>query len=233
MESSKEETSTEGKLGPNDTQEKENGMVKQNDTKENGMLKENDSRENGNDISVLTDSVDKDTKVLEQSSIVEKESDLYEDSDTKERRRKELEELLKACPYNLIVALIKISQINKYQPLELEKYYTSIIPSLHLLRKTNGGRYTTQSVMTVKSAMVSNKIFIRNDDNLYELHFENAINYLKSVQAKNPGPNTPTVNEIDDKDLEERLKTLVGDDFDNIDNDESSLCPICEEKKTV
>ena len=40
-----------------------------------------------------------------------------------------------------------------------------------------------------------------------------------------------SLNIFYEKRLEERLKTLVGDDFDNIDNDESSLCPICEEKK--
>ena len=31
--------------------------------------------------------------------------------------------------------------------------------------------------------------------------------------------------------LEEKLKTLGEDDFDNLGIDESSLCPICEEKK--
>ena len=81
----------------------------------------------------------------------------YMDENDKNRLKGELEEILKAVPYSLCVALIKISQINDYQPLELEKYYQNIVPTFHLLRRTDGSKYQSQSIKTVRSAMVSNK----------------------------------------------------------------------------
>jgi hypothetical protein len=80
--------------------------------------------------------------------------------------------------------LIKICQINNYQPLELEAYYQNILPTFHLLRRTDGSKYTTQSLKTVRSAMLSNRLFSKNEDGKYELNIENAFNYLKMIQKK-------------------------------------------------
>ena len=51
----------------------------------------------------------------------------------RENKIQELEELTKAVPYNLQVALIKLCQINNYTPMEIEKYYEQIAPTFHLL----------------------------------------------------------------------------------------------------
>jgi len=69
-------------------------------------------------------------------------------------------------------------------PLPLEKYYEHILPTFHLLRRTDGSKYQTTSIKTVRSAMTSEKIFERNDDGLYVLNIKVATNFLRNLQKK-------------------------------------------------
>jgi len=116
----------------------------------------------------------------------------------KEKLIEELEEIIQTVPYSLAVALIKMCQINKYAPLEIEKYYEHILPTFHLLRRTDGSKYQSNSIKTVRSAMLSSKLFHKNDDGLYVLNLKNAINHIKQMQKKRVAPdknstnNTPT-----------------------------------------
>ena len=110
------------------------------------------------------------------------------DESEKEKLKEEMEEILKAVPYNLTVALIKICQIHDYNPLDMDSYYKSILPTFHLLRKTDGRPYTTQSVQTLKSAMFSNRLFFKTKEGLFALNISKALTYLKSlIQKKKPG----------------------------------------------
>ena len=99
-------------------------------------------------------------------------------------KKRELEELIKAVPYSLSVALIKISQINDYAPLEIEKYYQKILPAFPLLRRNDGSRYQTQSMNTVRSAMVSNRLYYKNENNQYVLNIPNALKLVKMIKSK-------------------------------------------------
>jgi len=96
----------------------------------------------------------------------------------------ELEEIIQTVPYSLPVALIKICQINKYTPLSVEKYYEYILPTFHLLRRTDGTKYTSTSINAVRSAMLANKLFYRNDKGLYELNIPNAVDHVKQLKKK-------------------------------------------------
>jgi hypothetical protein len=128
----------------------------------------------------------------------------YQYEEPIEEEREQLEEILKEVPYNLSVACIKLCQVNKYMPLPLEKYYEHILPTFHLLRRTDGSRYTTTSIKTVRSAMTSEKIFERNDEGLYVLNIKTAINFLRNLQKKVM--------------LQGGVKMNKNDDYDNIDN---------------
>jgi len=100
-------------------------------------------------------------------------------------KKKELiEELLKSVPYNLSVALIKISQLNNYDPLPLDTYYNNILPAFELLRRTDGSKYRTNSKTVVRSAMVSNRLYNRTAEGLYEINLTNAIKHLQMIKQK-------------------------------------------------
>ena len=96
----------------------------------------------------------------------------------------ELEELIQTVPYSISIALIKISQINNYIPLPVEKYYEFILPTFYLLRRADGTKYTSTSISTVRSAILSNKLFDRNDQGLYELNVHNALAHVKQLKNK-------------------------------------------------
>lgn len=114
------------------------------------------------------------------------------ESDNLESKKKEiLEDLIKTVPHSLSVALIKITQLNNYAPLPLEKYYTNILPAFDLLRRTDGSKYKIHTKTTVRSAMVSNKLYSRNSEGLYELNINNAIKHLQMIKQKK------TIDEID------------------------------------
>ena len=115
-----------------------------------------------------------------ESSLIE----IIEEEDQEEKKKEIIEQLLKQVPYSLSVALIKISQLNNYVPLSLDKYYDNILPAFELLRRTDGSKYKIHSKNVVRSAMVSNKIYTRNMNNLYEINLTNAINFLQMIKQK-------------------------------------------------
>jgi hypothetical protein len=107
---------------------------------------------------------------------------LEEMNDTK--KKEIIDDLLKSVPYNLSVALIKISQLNNYEPLQLDTYYNNILPAFELLRRTDGSKYRTNSKTVVRSAMVSNRLYNRTAEGLYEINLTNAIKHLQMIKQK-------------------------------------------------
>ena len=94
------------------------------------------------------------SSLLAPSSLV----DLEEETGLEESHRRELEEIIKDVPYSLSVALIKITQLHNYEPLDIETLFQKVQPAFSLLRRNDGSKYVTQTPTTVRSAMVSNKL---------------------------------------------------------------------------
>ena len=119
----------------------------------------------------------------------EGESDNENDNDIEDPKREkeieELEELLQTVPYNLQVALIKLSQLNSYTPLPLEKYYEQVLPTFHLLKRIDGKQYHSNSINSVRSAMLTHKLFYRDKYGLYALNIKKAINLIRQIKLKN------------------------------------------------
>jgi len=109
--------------------------------------------------------------------------DINEDTDL-DSQKKELEELIKNVPYSLSVALIKITQLHNYEPMDIDTIYQKILPAFPLLRRNDGSKYQSHSVHTVRSAMVSNKLYTKNPDNKYVLNVPNALKIVKSIKLK-------------------------------------------------
>ena len=107
--------------------------------------------------------------------------DINEDS---ELQKKELEELIKNVPYSLSVALIKISQLHDYEPMDIDTLYQKILPAFPLLRRNDGSKYQSHSVHTVRSAMVSNKLYIKDQQGKYVLNVPNAIKIIRAIKTK-------------------------------------------------
>ena len=101
-----------------------------------------------------------------------------------ESQKKELEELIKNVPYSLSVALIKISQLHNYEPMDIDSLYQKILPAFPLLRRNDGSKYQSHSVHTVRSAMVSNKLYVKDQQGRYVLNVPNAIKIIKAIKIK-------------------------------------------------
>ena len=110
--------------------------------------------------------------------------DIYEDPEVEVSQRKELEELIKNVPYSLSVALIKITQLHNYEPMDIDTLYQKILPAFPLLRRNDGSKYQSHSLHTVRSAMVSNKLYTKNPQGKYILNVTNAIKIIKSIKVK-------------------------------------------------
>ena len=132
-----------------------------------------------------------------------------------EDAKKELEELIKTVPYNLSVALIKITLINNYLPLELEKYYQKILPAFSLLRRTDGSKYQSQSMTTVRSAMVSNKLYYKNNEGLYILNIPNALKVVKMIRNKKKPMKEEDVKNLNVENLENIKNGIENFDINN------------------
>ena len=102
----------------------------------------------------------------------------------KDKDKEELNELLKTSPINISTSLIKISINNNYKPLSLENYYENIFSEMDSLRRTDGSKYKSKSIKTVRSAIVSNRLFIKQKNNSYILNIKECIKYLKIIQDK-------------------------------------------------
>ena len=145
-----------------------------------------------------------------------------------EDAKRELEELIKTVPYNLSVALIKITLINNYLPLELEKYYQKILPAFPLLRRTDGSKYQSQSMTTVRSAMVSNKLYYKNNEGLYILNIPNALKVVKMIRNKKKPMKEEDVKNLNVENLEN-----IKNGIENFDiNNSAALLGTEKEKKS-
>ena len=120
----------------------------------------------------------------------------------KDKDKEELNELLKKAPLNISTCLINICIKNNYKPLNIEKYYENIYSELDSLRRTDGSKYTSKSIKTVRSAIVSNNLFTQQKNNLYALNIKECIKYLKIIQDKNK-----TNNKKKNKLLSKKFKT--------------------------
>jgi hypothetical protein len=154
----------------------------------------------------------------------------------KEKLIEELEEIIQTVPYSLAVALIKMCQINKYAPLEIEKYYEHILPTFHLLRRTDGSKYQSNSIKTVRSAMLSSKLFHKNDDGLYVLNLKNAIKHIKQMQKKRVIPEKNETNNVPTTEESNKENVVINSDVElnkinNEFNDYSSKMETKPKKK--
>ena len=101
------------------------------------------------------------------------------------KNSKEKEELKKLTENiensTLQFALIKLSINNNFLPLSIETYYEKIFPEIEYLRKTDGSKYYQNSINTVKSALVTNKLFEKKNNKLYGLNIPEAIKFVKKL----------------------------------------------------
>ena len=133
--------------------------------------------------------------------------------------------------------------MNNYDPLPLDTYYNNILPAFELLRRTDGSKYRTNSKTVVRSAMVSNRLYNRTPEGLYEINFTNAIKHLQMIKQKKavnesdfdrtemsmPGSN---MSQIYDK--PEGLDTSVyGEDVNMISQNEKSMRKMQMHKEKV
>ena len=128
---------------------------------------------------------------------------------------KEIEKIIETVPYNWHVVLIKVAKLNQYIPLSIEKYYDFIKPTFHILRKSDGTKYTSSSMNTLRVVMLSTKLFFRNIDGLFMLNLRNSLNQLKLLQKRKALNNTESKKEktepIEKKEKldEEKLKNMT------------------------
>ena len=110
--------------------------------------------------------------------------------------------------------MIKISQLHNYEPLDIDTLYQKVLPAFSLLRRNDGTKYTSQSVQTVRSAMVSNKLYTRNSNGKYVLNIQQAIKILRNIKNKK------SVN------TNQQLKQVTYDDNSkirgNLENDDNN-----------
>ena len=85
---------------------------------------------------------------------------------------------------SLPFALIKLAINNNFIPLSIESYYEKIYQEINILRKNDGSKYTQNSIKTIKSALVTNKLFKQKDNKLYELNINEALKYIKTLKNK-------------------------------------------------
>ena len=108
--------------------------------------------------------MDKKLSYSNNKLIEEKDNIVFSNKD-----KEELNDLVKRSPQNISTCLIKISINNNYKPLNIEKFYENIFTEIDSLRRTDGSKYKSKSIKTVRSAIVSNKLFSQQENNSYIL----------------------------------------------------------------
>ena len=102
------------------------------------------------------------------------------------KEKQELKKLIENInDSSLTFSLIKLAINNNFLPLSMESYYLKINPEIDMLRKKDGSKYCNNSINTIKSALVTNKIFEQKENKLYGLNINEAIKYLKNLQRMN------------------------------------------------
>ena len=124
----------------------------------------------------------------------------------KKQIMKEIEQIIETVPYNLHVVLIKVAKLNQYTPLSIEKYYELVKPTFHLLRRSDGSKYSSSSLNTLRAGMFSSKLFFKNADGLFMLNLRNALNQLKLYQKRKELNNSESKKEeTEQSEKEEKL----------------------------
>lgn len=118
------------------------------------------------------------TKKIIKNFLIEPKSSRKES-----KEKEELKKLVESKDNSsLSFALIKLAINNNYLPLSIENYYEKISPNIELLRKKDNSKYLQHSINTIKSALVSNKIFEKKDNKLYGLNISEAIKFVKNLK---------------------------------------------------
>ena len=140
---------------------------------------------------------------------------------------KEIEKIIETVPYNWHVVLIKVAKLNQYIPLSIEKYYDFIKPTFHILRKSDGTKYTSSSMNTLRAVMFSTKLFFRNIDGLFMLNLRNSLNQLKLLQKRKALNNTESKKEqtepIEKKEKLDEKETKKYDEFFGYDSEQEKI----------
>ena len=98
------------------------------------------------------------------------------------KEKEELKHLVDNIENNsLPFALIKIAIKNNFLPLSIETYYEKISPDIKILRKKDGSKYSQNSINTIKSALVTNKLFEKKHNKLYGLNLIEALKFIKNL----------------------------------------------------
>ena len=117
------------------------------------------------------------TKKVNKNILIEKK-----DNDKYLKEKEELKKLIENTENSsLSFALIKLSINNNFLPLSIETYYEKISPDVELLRRKDGSKYLKNSMYTVKSALVSNKLFEKKENKLYGLNIPETLKYIKKL----------------------------------------------------
>lgn len=102
------------------------------------------------------------------------------------KEKQELKKLIENLDNSsLPFSLIKLAVNNNFLPLSIDSYYLKISPEIDMLRKKDGSKYSNNSLSTIKSALVSNKLFEQKENKLYGLNINEALKYLKKLQETN------------------------------------------------
>ena len=140
------------------------------------------------------------TKKMNKNFLTEFKSNDNKISKVKE----ELKHLVDSIDNNsLPFALIKIAIKNNFLPLSIETYYEKISPDIKSLRKKDGSKYSQNSINTIKSALVTNKLFEKKDNKLYGLNLIEALKFIKNMNR----------NKIIKKTKEKLNENEIGNDF--------------------
>ena len=104
------------------------------------------------------------------------------DNDKYLKEKEELKKLIENTENSsLSFALVKLSINNNFLPLSIKTYYEKISPDIELLRRKDGSKYLKNSIHTIKSALVSNKLFEKKENKLYGLNIPETIKYIKNL----------------------------------------------------
>ena len=118
------------------------------------------------------------TKKMNKNFLTEFKSN----DNTISKEKEELKQLVDNIDNNsLPFALIKIAIKNNFLPLTIETYYEKISPDIKTLRKKDGSKYSQNSINTIKSALVTNKLFEKKDNKLYGLNLIEALKFIKNM----------------------------------------------------
>ena len=120
-------------------------------------------------------------------------SNIKNELKSNEKEKQELKKMIENVDNSsLSFALIKLAVNLNFLPLSIESYYEKILPEIEMLRKKDGSKYSNNSFNTIKSALVSNKLFVHKENKLYELNINKAVKYIKSLQEANNNNNIKT-----------------------------------------